>query len=102
MSLGTAGTFIVTDDTKITLVLKDCTTSSTNLGGTAASDAGMEQIMTDPDAKHEVVINTNGKYIDRLLKDRDVVTANVYSVIDEAGSQILETLYIEVSSVESL
>ena len=102
LSLGSAGTFIVTDDTQVTLVLKDCTTSSSNLGGTAAADAGMEQVMSDPDAKHEVFIETTGQYIDRLLNDRDVKTADVYSVVDEQGSQVAETLYIVISSVESL
>lgn len=102
LNLGTAGSFIVTDDTKITLVLKDVTASTSNMAGTAASDAGMEQIMNDPDAKHEVFISTTGQYLDRLLKDRDIENADVYSVVEENGSQVAETLYIAISSVEAL
>ena len=102
LNLGTAGSFIVTENTKITLVLKDVTASTSNMAGTAASDAGMEQIMNDPDAKHEVFISTTGQYLDRLLKDRDIENADVYSVVEETGSQVAETLYIAISSVEAL
>ena len=102
LNLGTAGTFIVTENTQITLVLKDVTASTSDMGGTLASDAGMNQIMNDPDTKHEVLLGTTGQYLDRLLKDRDVKEAVVSSVIEETGSQVAETLYIVISSVESL
>ena len=98
-----AYTYSITDDTQIVLVLND-TVNDSNPSGTKNSGnylgsvvSGNTVVMTDPDAKHEVLTGLNGRGLENAVRGY-YVDATFYGVKTSSSDQ-LKTLYVVVTNV---
>ena len=98
-----AYTYSITDDTQIVLVLND-TKNDGVPAGTKDKDnylgkvvSGNTVVMTDPDAKHEVLTGLNGRGLENAVRGY-YVDATFYGVKTGSGDQ-LKTLYVVVTNV---
>ena len=102
VSLG-AYTYSITDDTQIVLVLQDATGSgsatknNSNLLGDVVN--GNTIVMTDPDAKHEVLTGLNGRGLENAVRGY-YVDATFYGVKASSDGDQLKTLYVVVTDVD--
>ena len=99
-----AYTYSVTDDTQIVLVLND-TKNDGVPAGTKDKDnylgkvvSGNTVVMTDPDAKHEVLTGLNGRGLENAVRGY-YVDATFYGVKTSSSSDQLKTLYVVVTNV---
>ena len=103
VSLG-AYTYSITDDTQIVLVLNDTqndgnpvgTKDTTNYLGKVVN--GNTIVMTDPDAKHEVLTGLNGRGLENAVRGY-YVDATFYGVKASSDGDQLKTLYVVVTNV---
>ena len=99
-----AYTYSITDDTQIVLVLND-TKNDGVPAGTKDKDnylgkvvSGNTVVMTDPDAKHEVLTGLNGRGLENAVRGY-YVDATFYGVKTSSSSDQLKTLYVVVTNV---
>ena len=100
-----AYTYSITDDTQIVLVLND-TKNDGVPAGTKDKDnylgkvvSGNTVVMTDPDAKHEVLTGLNGRGLENAVRGY-YVDATFYGVKTSSSSDQLKALYVVVTNVQ--
>ena len=99
-----AYTYSITDDTQIVLVLNDTKNDGNPAGSKDKTNylgdvvSGNTVVMTDPDAKHEVLTGLNGRGLENAVRGY-YVDATFYGVKTSSSSDQLKTLYVVVTNV---
>lgn len=92
------GTYIVTEDTDIVVVLvpdSSKTGSNPYKSGKVSHD-----LMIDKDADYEVKTVKSGKNLDSMLGGYKAISGKIDGFVSDSTSQVLETLYVTVYGVQ--